>query len=144
LPELLAPPSVNSFSRGGKRLGSIISLQREIYEITGIPIEVLRARGNELSDFSVKERMSWASGRTTSLEEDRVYCLLGLFGGFLSPIYGEGERHTTLRLIEQLQKRPRKVDLEAKDYEGKTPLCLAAVHGNHTIVKALLRTIPPG
>jgi hypothetical protein len=34
LQELLAPPSVEFFSREGKYLGSRISLEQEIYEIT--------------------------------------------------------------------------------------------------------------
>ncbi|KNG50464.1 armadillo-like helical protein [Stemphylium lycopersici] len=141
LQELLAPPSVEFFSREGKRLGSRISLQHSIHEITGIPIEALRARGQELSAFSVNERMSWAAGRTTSLEEDAIYCLLGIFGVFLSPIYGEGKIHANLRLREQIQKRPRRIDLEAKDELGRTPLCVAAAHGHDTIVQALLSTL---
>jgi hypothetical protein len=46
------------FSREGKRLGSRISLEQEIHEITNIPIGVLR--GQSLAEFSVDERMSWA------------------------------------------------------------------------------------
>ena len=48
-------------------------------------------RGQSLTEFSVEERMSWAAKRTTTLKEDKVYCLLGIFGVFLSLIYGEGE-----------------------------------------------------
>jgi hypothetical protein len=103
LQELLAPASVEFFSREGTRLGSRISLEQEIHEITGIPIEALR--GRELSKFSVEERMSWAAGRTTTLKEDKIYCLLGIFGVFLSLIYGEGEDYATLRLKEEIQKR---------------------------------------
>ncbi|KAG9186084.1 hypothetical protein G6011_02640 [Alternaria panax] len=139
LQELLVPPRVEFFSREGKHLGSRVSLQQEIHEITRIPIEALR--GQELSEFSVKERMSWATGRKTALEEDKVYCLLGIFRVFLSPIYGEGERHATLRLEEQIQKRPRRIDLEARDQEGRPPLCLAAANGHDTVIRALLRTL---
>jgi hypothetical protein len=103
LQELLAPPSVEFFSREGKRLGSRISLEQEIHEITGIPTEALR--GQKLTQFNVEERMSWAAGRTTTLKEDKVYCLLGIFGVFLSLIYGEGEEYATLRLKEEIQKR---------------------------------------
>ncbi|KAH7077505.1 WD40-repeat-containing domain protein [Paraphoma chrysanthemicola] len=49
--------------------------------------------------------MSWAEKRTTTLKEDKVYCLLGIFGVFLSLIYGEGEKYATLRLEEEIQKR---------------------------------------
>ncbi|KAF2178068.1 HET-domain-containing protein [Zopfia rhizophila CBS 207.26] len=53
LQELLAPASVEFFSKEGKRLGSRISLEQEIHEITKIPIRVLR--GQNLAEFSVKE-----------------------------------------------------------------------------------------
>ncbi|KAH8586097.1 heterokaryon incompatibility protein-domain-containing protein [Bisporella sp. PMI_857] len=101
--KLLAPATVEFFSKEGKRLGSRISLEQEIHEITEIPIGLLR--GQSLTEFSVEERMSWAAKRTTTLKEDKVYCLLGIFGVFLSLIYGEGEVYATLRLREEIQRR---------------------------------------
>jgi hypothetical protein len=65
LQELIAPASVEFFSREGKRLGSRISLEQEIHEITNIPIGVLR--GQSLAEFSVDERMSWAAKRMTTV-----------------------------------------------------------------------------
>lgn len=103
LQELLAPASVEFFSKEGKRLGSKITLEQEIYQTTKIPIRVLR--GQSLAEFSVEERMSWAATRITTLKEDKVYCLLGIFGVFLPLIYGEGEAYATLRLKEEIQKR---------------------------------------
>ncbi|KAH7408302.1 kinesin light chain 1 [Phaeosphaeria sp. MPI-PUGE-AT-0046c] len=103
LQELIAPPSVEFFSKNGKRLGSKISLEQEIHEITKIATEALR--GQNLAGFSVEERMSWAAHRTTTLKEDKVYCLLGIFGVFLSLIYGEGEAYATLRLREEIERR---------------------------------------
>ncbi|KAH8593045.1 kinesin light chain 1 [Bisporella sp. PMI_857] len=103
LQELLAPATVEFFSKEGKQLGSKISLKQEIHEITEIPIEVLKRQS--FTEFSVKERMSWAAKRTTTLKEDKVYCLLGIFEVFLSLIYGEGEAYATLRLKEEIQKR---------------------------------------
>ena len=49
--------------------------------------------------------MSWAARLTTTLKEDKVYCLLGMFGVFLSLIYGEGEAYATLRLRDEIQRR---------------------------------------
>lgn len=103
LQELLAPPTVEFFSREGKFLGSKISLKQEIYRITRIPVSALV--GQSLANFSVEERMSWAGLRATTVKEDRVYCLLGLFGVFLPLIYGEGEAHARQRLEEEIQKR---------------------------------------
>lgn len=93
LQELLAPVSVEFFSREGKRLGSRVSLEQEIHEITGIPTEALR--GQKLTQFSVEERMSWVARRTKSVKEDKVCCMLGIFGGFLLPNYG---KERTMRL----------------------------------------------
>ncbi|KAI1571289.1 HET multi-domain protein [Pyrenophora tritici-repentis] len=103
LQELLAPASVEFFSQDRKRLGSRLSLEQEIHSITGVHIDALR--GQRLTEFSVEERMSWAARRTTTVKEDKVYCLLGIFGVFLPLIYGEGEEYATLRLKDEIQKR---------------------------------------
>jgi hypothetical protein len=103
LQELLAPPSVEFWCRENKRLGDRVSLEREIHHITGIPIAALR--GYSLSGYSVEERMNWAARRTTTLREDKVYCLLGIFGVFLPLIYGEGEAYANWRLRVEIQRR---------------------------------------
>jgi hypothetical protein len=102
LQELLAPASVEFFSKEGRPLGSRISLEQEVHEITQIPLEVLR--GQLLSKISVDERMSWAARRKTTIKEDKAYCLLGIFGVFMPLIYGEGEDHAFLRLKEEVGK----------------------------------------
>ena len=103
LQELLAPATVEFFSKEGKRLGSRISLEQEIFEVTEIPIEALR--GQRLSEFSIDDRMRWARKRKTTVKEDKVYCLLGVFGVFMPLIYGEGEEHASLRLRRKILKR---------------------------------------
>lgn len=113
LQELLAPASVEFFSHEGKRLGSRISLEQEINEITGIPSRALR--GQKLNEFSVEERMRWAAGRTTTVMEDKIYCLLGIFGVFLPLIYGEGEDYATMRLKEEIQKRQQGQTTDLQD-----------------------------
>jgi hypothetical protein len=103
LQELLAPRLVEFFSRDGQRLGTKHSLKQQIFEISGIPIEALE--GGNLSRFGDKERKSWASRRETTIEEDQVYCLLGIFGVFLPLIYGEGKDHAFRRLQDEIDKR---------------------------------------
>ena len=105
LQELLAPATVEFFSNSGRRLGCKLSLEQEVHEVTKIPLEALR--GRPLSEFSVEERMAWAANRKTTLKEDRVYCLLGVFGVFLPLIYGEGEEYASLRLREEVEKRQK-------------------------------------
>jgi hypothetical protein len=100
LQELLAPRSVEFFSKEGEMLGDKHYLKDTIYEITGIPSDALL--GKQVSEFSVAERFSWAGNRMTKFKEDRVYCLLGIFGVSLSLIYGEGEAHAIQRLTEEI------------------------------------------
>jgi hypothetical protein len=68
LQELLAPSSVEFFSRDRKRLGDKRSLSQQIHEITGIALSALQ--GTSLSHFSVDERFKWAQNRNTTREED--------------------------------------------------------------------------
>jgi hypothetical protein len=107
LQELLAPARVEFFSANGKQLGSKISLEQEIYEITQIPVRALR--NCDLSEFSIDERMGWVGSRKTTVEEDRAYCLLGIFGVFLPLIHGEGEEYALNRLREEIQRRSGQV-----------------------------------
>jgi SpoVK/Ycf46/Vps4 family AAA+-type ATPase len=81
-------------------LGSKSSLEQLIHEITQIPVEALR--GGPLSDFGVNERLRWADNRTTKKQEDRAYCLMGLFDVFMPLIYGEGE-HAFIRLEKEIE-----------------------------------------
>jgi hypothetical protein len=119
LQELIAPPMVEFFSKEGKRLGSKISLEHKIQEITKVPFEALR--GHHLSEFSVSERMSWAVNRNTTLKEDKVYCLFGIFEVFMPLIYGEGETHASQRLEEEIQRRIRRKEGRDKERLQEMP-----------------------
>src|SRR3569833_173194 len=77
LQELLAPASVEFFSKEEVRLGDKSSLERQIKDITGIPAEALR--GGPLSSFSVSQRMAWMENRETKRKEDKAYSLFGIF-----------------------------------------------------------------
>ncbi|PVH90367.1 HET-domain-containing protein [Periconia macrospinosa] len=102
LQELLAPSSVEFFSREGERLSDRNSLRRLIHEITVVPESALE--GTPLSQFSINERLSWIEHRHTKLEEDRAYSLLGIFGVYVAPIYGEGTASAFQRLREEIAK----------------------------------------
>jgi hypothetical protein len=101
LQELIAPNSVEFFSKECKRLGDKKSLEQQIYEITSVPTEALR--GSPLSHFSVEERLLWAAKRQTTRKEDEAYCLLGIFNVFIPLIYGE-EGYAFVRLNEEIEK----------------------------------------
>ena len=102
LQELLAPTSVEFFSKEWKRLGDKQSLRQKIHKITRIP--VLALQGAPLSQFSINERLSWKDGRHTKLEEDMAYSLLGIFGVYIPPIYGEGTSGAFKRLMDEIGK----------------------------------------
>jgi hypothetical protein len=101
LQELLAPESVDFFSKEGERLGDKGSLKHTIHKITRIPIEALQ--GRPMSAFGVDERFSWAANRQTTREEDEAYCLLGIFGIYLPLIYGEQRLSAMKRLLNELE-----------------------------------------
>jgi len=105
LQELIAPKSVEFFSKEGVRLGDKNTLERHIHEITGIPVEVLR--NGLLSDVSVSDRMAWIEKRDTTREEDKAYSLLGLFDIHMPLIYGEGEQSAFRRLREEISRASR-------------------------------------
>ncbi|KAN0069072.1 HET domain containing protein [Elaphomyces granulatus] len=102
LQELVAPASVEFFSKEGEQLGNKRSLERHIHEATGIPVKALR--GSSLFDFSVLERMSWMENRETTRKEDKAYSLLGIFDVYMPLIYGEGRENAFQRLREKIDK----------------------------------------
>ncbi|KAF2260348.1 vegetative incompatibility protein HET-E-1 [Lojkania enalia] len=105
LQELLAPRTVEFFSREQRKLGDKISLKSQINKITNIPHVVLD--GAPLSQFSVNERFRWREHRKTTRDEDGAYSLLGIFGVDLAPMYGEGAEGAFRRLMDEIHKLER-------------------------------------
>ena len=103
LQELLAPAVVEFYSREGIMLGDKVSLLDTICTITGIDAGALS--GWSLSCFSIEERLRWAEGRKTTVEEDEAHCLLGIFGVHLPLIPAEGRANAMARLLEEVHKR---------------------------------------
>jgi hypothetical protein len=105
LQELIAPTSVEFFSKNQKLLGDKRSLERHICEITRIPSIALR--GGSLAELSATERMSWAETRQTTREEDMAYSLLGIFDVYMPLIYGEGRENAVGRLREAIDMKEK-------------------------------------
>ena len=105
LQELIAPTSVEFFSKDRELLGDKKSLERYICEITRIPSKALR--GSPLAGFSVTERISWAETRQTTREEDQAYSLLGIFDVYMPLIYGEGRANAVGRLQEAIDRKEK-------------------------------------
>ncbi|KAF1972363.1 HET-domain-containing protein, partial [Bimuria novae-zelandiae CBS 107.79] len=102
LQELIAPKTVEFFSREEELLGSKETLAQLLHKITGIPVKVLQ--GESLSDCSVTERFSWAAKRQTTRAEDESYCLLGIFDIQMPLLYGEGRQKAMKRLQKEIRE----------------------------------------
>ena len=68
---------VEFFSREEMRFRDKTTLEKAIYDVTRIPLKVLR--GAPLLDFSIDNRMAWIEKRTIIREEDIVYSFFGIF-----------------------------------------------------------------
>ena len=105
LQELLAPSTVEFFSKEGTKLGDKSSLAKEVHEVTGIPCSALQ--GDPLSDFTVNERISWNEHRVTKIPTDRAYSLMGILGVSLSPLDGESPAEAMKRVTDEAEKQDK-------------------------------------
>jgi hypothetical protein len=102
LQELLAPFRVYFFDQDWNFAGTRKGLANILSDITGILPDFLNGRA-KIHDACIAMRMSWASRRVTTRTEDMAYCLLGLLGVSMPPLYGEGDR-AFVRLQEEVIK----------------------------------------
>lgn len=101
LQELLAPTKLHFYDSEWSPIASKYELSAELEAITGIPRIALHKFRHD--DFCIAEKMSWASRRQTTREEDSAYCLLGLFNVNMPLLYGEGSK-AFLRFQEEIMK----------------------------------------
>ena len=123
LQELIAPREMLFFDRRWNKLGTRNGLSNMIESVTGISkrdwngwhqkstVGQYRAR-------SVAQRMSWASKRETTREEDMAYCLLGLFSVNMPLLYGEGGRKAFYRLQLEILQQSDDESLFAWDFHN--------------------------
>jgi hypothetical protein len=117
LQELIAPPEVIFYDRNWIQLGTRQDLAASISKTTLIDEMVLYhgiasfgsrhkppMQAPRLDQFCIAKKMSWASLRKTTREEDIAYCLLGIFELNMPLLYGEGGR-AFVRLQEELMHR---------------------------------------
>lgn len=102
LQELIAPSNVLFFNSAWITFGTKHSLSRVLSNITGVDSSVLDGT-RTLSEVSVAQRMSWASRRQTTRQEDIAYSLIGLFDVNMPMLYGEGKK-SFKRLLEEIMK----------------------------------------
>lgn len=118
LQELIAPHDVYFYDAKWRYHGQKRNLAPIIAQITGISSIVISSGRFRPNSYSVAERMSWASRRETTREEDLAYCLFGIFGVNLPLLYGEGSR-AFIRLQEEIVKNT--TDLTVFAWQEPTP-----------------------
>ncbi|KAM3417186.1 hypothetical protein BST61_g5446 [Cercospora zeina] len=118
LQELLAPRTVVFLNRDWEVLGHKCQvpkcdlscqgfgtcLNAKIEKITGINLAYLSRRWAPRTIRMMEFVQAWMKQRKTERIEDQAYCLLGLLGINLAPIYGERE-NAQLRLREEFDKK---------------------------------------
>ncbi|CAI7674207.1 unnamed protein product [Penicillium pancosmium] len=136
LQELIAPSKVIFLDEGWTMLEFTADRQKMVAESTGIPVDILLHK-KDLDEFSIAQRMSWASGRQTSRIEDRAYSLMGLFGINMPLIYGEKEM-AFIRLQQGIMKISNDYSIFAwrsKDSLDGFPTSPAAFAESYNIVQ---------
>ncbi|KAH6719878.1 heterokaryon incompatibility protein-domain-containing protein [Leptodontidium sp. MPI-SDFR-AT-0119] len=138
--KLIAPSVVKFYNSEWKFLGSKQTLIDLIPAITGIHHKMLEG-GADPESFSVAQRMSWVSKRTTTRTEDIAYSLLGIFGVNMPMLYGEGERAFT-RLREEIMKHSNDHSLFARTikkegYRGLLAKSPASFQHSHDIIPSI-------
>ncbi|KAF5346232.1 hypothetical protein D9758_014393 [Tetrapyrgos nigripes] len=87
LQESLAPQYTAFFDRDWTKIRMRWSLRDLISVVTTIPIDVLKRR--PIHKYSVARKISWATDwQSRTRPEDKAYCLIGIFGVNMPPIYG--------------------------------------------------------
>ncbi|KAK5954961.1 maturation of 5S rRNA [Knufia fluminis] len=103
LQELLAPQSVSFYDAEWNALGSKHELSRMVAQSSGVDVDLLTGI-RQIDEYSIAQRMSWASTRKTTRIEDAAYSLLGIFDVNMPLLYGEGTK-AFLRLQEMIIQR---------------------------------------
>jgi hypothetical protein len=114
LQELLAPQHLIFFDREWNDIGTRGSLRTSLIEITSI--DCLDER-RQFMNASVAQKISWASRRETTREEDVAYSLMGLLNINMPILYGEGKR-AFMRLQEEILRTSQDESIFAWDTEG--------------------------
>ncbi|KAK3678806.1 maturation of 5S rRNA [Recurvomyces mirabilis] len=91
---------INVLNKPVNFAGDASAFPSSLCKITGIAIKCFH-RIDYIEQASTAEKLSWASGRTTTRVEDEAYCLLGLLDFNMPLLYGEG-RKAFLRMQKSL------------------------------------------
>ncbi|KXT01708.1 hypothetical protein AC578_2793 [Pseudocercospora eumusae] len=125
-------------------------LNQHLSEITKIAEEVLWNYAAS-KDFSFRKKRTWLDNRFTTRDEDHAYCMLGIFGVSMSPIYGERRRRAWQRLEEEARRyelRQRHDDTQSEvsfvenAFKSGTD-SIAHPHSRHDVLAETTRSSQP-
>lgn len=114
--ELIAPSRIEFYTSDWREIGTKWSLHNKIEEITGIPRDILLEK-TSLESCNTAQKMSWASKRRTTRQEDMAYCLMGIFNINMPLLYGEGGK-AFHRLQEEILRQTEDYSLLLWDSEN--------------------------
>jgi len=117
LQELLAPKSVEFFSREGLKMGTRKTLESQISAVTGIPTKALQ--GSSMTDFTLEERTGWMDKRHTTRPEDKAYAMLGILDICMPLLYGEGRDKAFQRLLKLANEAVVPVAVQTMDRSSR-------------------------
>ncbi|KAM0421006.1 hypothetical protein ACHAPT_011249 [Fusarium lateritium] len=122
LQELIAPIHVKFFDASWSFLGYKTDkrLSPIIESVTSVDSIVLNVPATT-KVMSIAKKMSWAARRQTTRVEDMAYSLMGIFGVYMPPLYGEGT-HAFIRLQEAIMKTSNDQTIFAWTSPPATPL----------------------
>ncbi|KAI7356581.1 hypothetical protein KC354_g10365 [Hortaea werneckii] len=89
LQELIAPWNVVFMDQHWQQIARLLDVVVTVSTISSVDIAVL-LKTAPLQSRCIAERLSWASKRSTTREEDTAYALLGIFDANMPLLYGEG------------------------------------------------------
>ncbi|KAG2143803.1 heterokaryon incompatibility protein-domain-containing protein [Suillus bovinus] len=93
-----------------------VAIMQELEVATGIDRRAVVAFHPEMRD--AREKLQWASTRTTTLQEDIAYSLFGIFGVRLHVDYTEKKQNALGRLLQEIIAQSG--DITALDWVGKS------------------------
>lgn len=103
LQELIAPVFVEFYAKNWDPIGTKLQRYKQIAEITSISPNALNREQN-IDEFGIAVKLSWAAHRKVTRMEDESYSLLGLFDVNMPLLYGEGPKKAFIRFQEAIYK----------------------------------------
>ncbi|KAL5868182.1 hypothetical protein ACKVWC_008956 [Pyricularia oryzae] len=143
LQELIAPKIVNFYNSDWRFVGSKSDhFASTIAGFTNIAEDVLLHK-KDPSEYTVAQRMSWASGRRTKRPEDRAYSLMGLFDITVEALKLEQSRGCSSQAPDGIVPLPFRQDVPESDHLVLYALVVGQFRDGNTCA-IFLRKMGPG